>query len=143
MIKKLRRQNGGVCKCLRMSTGGREGRKKSEIPSTQNVNAPLQRKFHNKCIFHHARLLILGENSCLGGVHILRRRNFRLFSPLPPSCRHAQTFANTPILSTQFFDHLPCSLPQNIMSCSDPSPQFCSKSKNRKNLEKLRNFQNK
>ena len=44
MVKKLRRQNEGVCKCLRMSTGGREGRKKSEIPSTQNVNAPLPYK---------------------------------------------------------------------------------------------------
>ena len=34
MVKKLRRQNEGVCECLRMSTGGREGSKKSEIPST-------------------------------------------------------------------------------------------------------------
>ena len=34
MVKKLHRQNEGVCECLRMSTGGREGSKKSEIPST-------------------------------------------------------------------------------------------------------------
>ena len=34
IVKKLRRQNEGICKCLRTSTGGREGLKKLEILST-------------------------------------------------------------------------------------------------------------